>query len=156
PFWRPNPLTSVTVMPCTPRSANASRTSSSLKGLMMAQTIFIAMLRGPGRPPRSLALRRERCRETEKKAGSGDSAPGRGWRSLRPARELRSVAGLGELRVGLEAAFVQIHALVFLLLGDPDADRLPEREPHEQAGEEHPREDHREPDELAGHAGLLV
>jgi hypothetical protein len=36
PFWRPKPLTSVTVMPCTPISDSASRTSSSLKGLMMA------------------------------------------------------------------------------------------------------------------------
>src|SRR5436190_16456061 len=42
PFWRPKPFTSVTVTPVTPTSDNASRTSSSLKGLMMAMTIFIA------------------------------------------------------------------------------------------------------------------
>jgi diguanylate cyclase (GGDEF)-like protein len=45
PFWRPKPLTSVAVMPATPASASASRTSSSLNGLMIAMTIFIA------RPP---------------------------------------------------------------------------------------------------------
>jgi hypothetical protein len=44
PFCRPKPLTSVTVMPCTPTSASASRTSSSLNGLMIAMTIFIAHL----------------------------------------------------------------------------------------------------------------
>src|SRR3989338_5484918 len=41
PFWRPKPLTSVTVMPCTPMADKASRTSSSLKGLTMAVTIFM-------------------------------------------------------------------------------------------------------------------
>src|SRR5258706_15478659 len=42
PFWRPKPLTSVTVMPCTPIADSASRTSSSLNGLMMAVTSFIS------------------------------------------------------------------------------------------------------------------
>src|SRR6185437_2161589 len=41
PFWRPKPFTSVTVMPCTPTSASASRTSSSLNGLMIATTSFM-------------------------------------------------------------------------------------------------------------------
>src|SRR5580658_2249569 len=41
PFCRPKPLTSVTVMPCTPTSAKAARTSSSLNGLMMAMTNFM-------------------------------------------------------------------------------------------------------------------
>src|SRR5688500_17379654 len=41
PFCRPNPLTSVTVMPCTPIADSASRTSSSLNGLMIALTSFI-------------------------------------------------------------------------------------------------------------------
>src|SRR5205085_202794 len=41
PFWRPKPLTSVTVMPCTPMPESDSRTSSSLKGLMMAVTSFM-------------------------------------------------------------------------------------------------------------------
>src|SRR5690606_26421367 len=41
PFCRPKPLTSVTVIPCTPIAESASRTSSSLNGLMMALTIFI-------------------------------------------------------------------------------------------------------------------
>src|SRR6187431_2202657 len=41
PFWRPKPLTSVTVMPCTPMAERASRTSSSLNGLMMAVTSFM-------------------------------------------------------------------------------------------------------------------
>ena len=41
PFWRPKPLTSVTVMPCTPMADKASRTSSSLNGLMMAVMIFM-------------------------------------------------------------------------------------------------------------------
>jgi hypothetical protein len=36
-------LTSVTVMPCTPMSDSASRTSSSLKGLMMAVICFMAV-----------------------------------------------------------------------------------------------------------------
>src|SRR5258706_3823653 len=44
PFWRPNPFTSVTVRPVTPSSDNASRTSSSLNGLMIASTFFIAIL----------------------------------------------------------------------------------------------------------------
>src|SRR5690606_27943086 len=44
PFWRPKPLTSVTVRPLTPMSARASRTSSSLNGLMMAETNFIDRL----------------------------------------------------------------------------------------------------------------
>jgi hypothetical protein len=43
PFWRPKPLTSVTVRPVTPASASASRTSSSLKGLMMAVICFMAV-----------------------------------------------------------------------------------------------------------------
>src|SRR5277367_4371093 len=41
PRCRPNPLTSVTVMPDTPISESAARTSSSLKGLMMAVINFI-------------------------------------------------------------------------------------------------------------------
>src|SRR5471032_2378004 len=44
PFWRPKPLTSVTVMPCTPIVERASRTSSSLNGLMMAVTNFMEFL----------------------------------------------------------------------------------------------------------------
>src|ERR1700686_2374384 len=41
PRWRPKPLTSVTVMPDTPISESAARTSSSLKGLIMAVINFI-------------------------------------------------------------------------------------------------------------------
>src|ERR1700712_5226996 len=41
PFWRPKPLTSVTVMPCTPIPERASRTSSSLNALMIAVTSFM-------------------------------------------------------------------------------------------------------------------
>src|SRR5258705_2811038 len=41
PFGLPKPLTSVTVMPCTPMAERASRTSSSLNGLMIAVTSFI-------------------------------------------------------------------------------------------------------------------
>ncbi|MEG8023385.1 hypothetical protein QP162_00925 [Sphingomonas aurantiaca] len=37
-------MTSVTVMPATPIVVSASRTSSSLNGLMMAMTSFIAPL----------------------------------------------------------------------------------------------------------------
>src|ERR1700694_2003 len=48
PFWRPKPLTSVTVSPCTPMPVSASRTSSSLNGLMMAMTSFMEIPRlGP-------------------------------------------------------------------------------------------------------------
>src|SRR4030095_9935753 len=43
PFCRPNPFTSVTVIPCTPIDESASRTSSSLKGLMIAVTSFIGV-----------------------------------------------------------------------------------------------------------------
>src|SRR5687768_11776212 len=43
PFWRPNPLTSVTVRPVTPQSASASRTSSSLNGLTTAVICFMAV-----------------------------------------------------------------------------------------------------------------
>ena len=42
PPVRPKPLTSVTVMPWMPTSARASFTSSSLNGLMIASTFFIA------------------------------------------------------------------------------------------------------------------
>jgi hypothetical protein len=45
PFWRPKPFTSVTVRPVTPTLARASRTSSSLKGLMMAVICFMGVLR---------------------------------------------------------------------------------------------------------------
>src|SRR5512137_624014 len=41
PFCRPKPLTSVTVMPCTPTADSASRTSSSLNGLMIAVISFM-------------------------------------------------------------------------------------------------------------------
>src|SRR5690606_15138799 len=41
PRWRPKPLTSLTVMPCTPTSFRAFRTSSSRNGLMIAVTSFI-------------------------------------------------------------------------------------------------------------------
>src|SRR5262249_48647520 len=44
PFCLPKPLTSVTVMPCTPIADRASRTSSSLKGLMIAVTSFMDVL----------------------------------------------------------------------------------------------------------------
>src|SRR5689334_8657776 len=44
PFWRPKPLTSVTVIPWTPMPLRASRTSSSLNGFTMAVTIFISVL----------------------------------------------------------------------------------------------------------------
>src|SRR6185436_16893201 len=50
PRWRPKPLTSVTVMPETPMSDSAARTSSSLNGLMMAVTSFMSEL------PSGLAL----------------------------------------------------------------------------------------------------
>src|SRR4029079_1734843 len=55
PFCRPKPFTSVTVTPCTPIALRASRTSSSLNGLTIAVTIFIA------NPPR-LVLKRLRHR----------------------------------------------------------------------------------------------
>ena len=42
PAWRPNPCTSVTVMPCTPASFSASFTSSSLNGLMIAVMSFMS------------------------------------------------------------------------------------------------------------------
>src|SRR5260221_6255862 len=44
PFWRPKPLPSVTVIPCTPMPESASRTSSSLNGLMIAVTSFMKLL----------------------------------------------------------------------------------------------------------------
>lgn len=55
PFWRPKPLTSVTVIPDTPTWDNASRTSSSLKGLMMAMMSFMldsSSDSSAGAPPR--------------------------------------------------------------------------------------------------------
>src|SRR5690606_1291335 len=44
PRWRPKPFTSVTVMPCTPISPSASRTSSSLNGFNTAVISFIGGL----------------------------------------------------------------------------------------------------------------
>src|SRR5687768_6695887 len=61
PFCRPKPLTSVTVMPCTPMAESDSRTSSSLKGLMMAVTSFML---AP-----SDALRLERVLDPEHQRG---------------------------------------------------------------------------------------
>src|SRR6185437_10900776 len=46
PFWRPKPLTSVTVRPVTPTSDSASRTSSSLNGLTMASIFFMGVPSG--------------------------------------------------------------------------------------------------------------
>ena len=43
PRWRPNPCTSDTVRPCTPRSLSAALTSSSLKGLMMPTMSFMEL-----------------------------------------------------------------------------------------------------------------
>src|SRR5574337_831452 len=43
PFCRPKPLTSVTVIPCTPMAESVSRTSSSLKGLMIAVINFMTL-----------------------------------------------------------------------------------------------------------------
>src|SRR5882762_2203977 len=54
PFCRPKPLTSVTVIPCTPIADRASRTSSSLNGLMIAVTSFIWMLPELGDFPRGV------------------------------------------------------------------------------------------------------
>jgi hypothetical protein len=48
PFCRPKPFTSVTVIPCTPIDESASRTSSSLNGLMMAVTSFMFSPEQPG------------------------------------------------------------------------------------------------------------
>src|SRR5690606_5675864 len=48
PFWRPKPLTSVTVMPCTPIADRPSRTSSSLNGLMIAVISFMRVSRSEG------------------------------------------------------------------------------------------------------------
>jgi hypothetical protein len=42
PFWRPKPFTSVTVKPVTLTSARASRTSSSLKGLITQVICFMS------------------------------------------------------------------------------------------------------------------
>src|SRR5262245_28603547 len=50
PFCRPKPFTSVTVMPCTPIADSASRTSSSLNGLMIAVTSFMVAFRWLGLP----------------------------------------------------------------------------------------------------------
>ncbi|EMP78607.1 PilL protein [Burkholderia pseudomallei MSHR1043] len=50
PFWRPNPLTSVTVMPETPSAESASRVSSSLNGLMIAVISFMKSSRYGGNP----------------------------------------------------------------------------------------------------------
>ena len=44
PFWRPKPLTSETVKPCTPTAPRASLTSSSLKGLMIASIFFMGIV----------------------------------------------------------------------------------------------------------------
>ena len=40
PCWRPNPWTSLRVMPVTPAALRARSTSSSLNGLMMAVISF--------------------------------------------------------------------------------------------------------------------
>src|SRR5690349_2402341 len=80
PFWRPKPFTSVTVMPCTPTSASASRTSSSLNGLMIATTSFMGVF-----------LERYRLRR----------------RRILPAR--RGIVALGAVRVGQSLQFLTEH-----------------------------------------------
>ena len=56
PFWRPKPFTSVTVRPVTPTSASASRTSSSLNGLITQVICFMLVSRC-----RFIALIRHYC-----------------------------------------------------------------------------------------------
>src|SRR3954469_10475903 len=98
PFWRPNPFTSVTVMPCTPMAESASRTSSSLNGLMMAVTSF--MVPSPVIGPASPAGVRVR---SERVCDEGDQAV------LAPVLPLvgpQRAVGVGALvvRAGVEAA----------------------------------------------------
>src|SRR4029077_1629476 len=64
------PLTSVTVMPCTPSADSASRTSSSLKGLMIAVMSFIcrpSMVVRARTHLRALTLHQEPCRDAAKR-----------------------------------------------------------------------------------------
>ena len=65
------PLTSVTVMPDTPISDSAARTSSSLKGLMMAVISFIQTLRAKTHLGRATILLRLRRNRHDYHAGSG-------------------------------------------------------------------------------------
>src|SRR5690606_27410691 len=95
PFWRPKPLTSVTVMPATPASASASRTSSSLNGLMIAITIFIDRVPRCGCGQHNAGKRpgeHPACR-LRRRTPSGFSYATPRTFPMAPARSLRQAAG---------------------------------------------------------------
>src|SRR5688572_12547175 len=134
PFWRPKPFTSVTVMPCTPIAERASRTSSSLKGLMMAVTSFMGVSSG---------LRSERPGD---EADGATPAPvlalegevlrvGVGVLVVAAGREaVAEVVGGAQLPYGvIEVAVVEpvLHAAVALVAEDPvEGQLVHDREVH--------------------------
>src|SRR5690606_34811659 len=167
PFWRPKPLTYVSVMPCTPTSASASRTSSTLKGLMKAVISFMVP---------SHAVRLRWSKDTPVAKQMHPSRPGfavdypvflpflppsrqRGGRfPPRPLSvpDLESLLAVDELRIGLHAALGQVDAVVLLLLGDADTDHRLEDAPDDQTGDEHPHEDGDDTEQLAHQGGVLI
>src|SRR6185295_14117913 len=93
PFCRPKPFTSVTVIPCTPIADSASRTSSSLNGLMIAVTSFtrVSLEKAP-----DLATRRPSCLDLERLADGQDYCAGTGILvPLGAARVVPVVLGVG-------------------------------------------------------------
>src|SRR6056297_2185499 len=73
------------------------------------------------RPARSLALRRHPRGGCQENGRGRFPVPGRVSTLARRVSVAASVAGLAEDRIGLEAAFVHVDALVFLLLGYADS-----------------------------------
>src|SRR6266700_6574544 len=109
PFWRPNPFTSVTVRPVTPSSDNASRTSSSLNGLMIASTFFIATLLVP-----------RACPAPQRKRGRSEITLAADALPLGPRRRDRIAPVLAESARCDADAHRRLPALVLVDLDQPD------------------------------------
>src|SRR5215510_1002787 len=112
PFCRPKPLTSVTVMPCTPMADNASRTSSSLNGLMMAVTSFM-------KNPLALSWRAEPRRTRY---------PRTPLERLADRQHQTGRAGLADLRSGTAALVARVPVLLVGVGADDARAEQPSRE----------------------------
>src|SRR5512139_3529010 len=104
PFCRPNPFTSVTVRPVTPMADNASRTSSSLNGLMIAVTNFMM-------PPELGQGKRERLLEPLRLVSASESLGNpHGGRVLAQKLAVSCIGPEGFLGIGVGVRHAEGHA----------------------------------------------
>src|SRR5690606_14690047 len=82
----------------------------------------------------------------------------RRYRSVgrRTRRRDVGVAARAELRLSIEAALAEVDAFVLFLLGDSDAEHELDREPRDERGYGHPREDRHETEELRAEARIAI